>query len=116
MLRKIAIGGLFLFSLHAAPQGGVPEKIHDLPDTELQGITCTPPNCRVSTPNANPPFDPDALGDIQALDNWRGYGGGLKADGPGKGQLEDQAHDFIHGTYIGGLNGTTKTAARDPLF
>jgi tyrosinase len=91
-----------------------PKAFEQMP--ELMGITCTPPTCRVTTPTSNPPFDPDTLGDIQALDNWPGYGGKVKADGGGKGQLEIQPHDYIHGDYIGGLNGTTKTAARDPLF
>jgi len=72
--------------------------------------------CRNTTPNANPPFDPITLRNIQALNNWPEYGGEPKATGGGKGQLEDQPHDFIHGIYIGGLNGTPRTAARDPLF
>lgn len=81
---------------------------------ELMGVTCTGP-CRETTPNANPPFDPQTLKDIQDIDNWPGYGGGQKAQRK-KGELEFQPHDFIHGDYIGGLNESTKTAARDPLF
>jgi hypothetical protein len=91
-----------------------PKAFENIP--ELAPVTCTPPNCRVTTPNANPPFDPDTLRDIQALGKWPDYGGKVKADGGGKGQLEDQPHDYIHGAYIGGLNGTPRTAARDPLF
>ena len=79
--------------------------------------SCNPPvaNCRKICPNPASPISPGLLATIQATPNWHDYGGGLK-DEAFKGALEKQAHDFIHGTYINGLNRNTIRAARDPLF
>jgi tyrosinase len=83
---------------------------------ELMGVECKPPDCRIETPTHEPALNPDALGKIQKIDNWAGYGGKPKPSGGGKGQLESQAHDYVHGDFIGGLNDSTDFAARDPLF
>ena len=79
--------------------------------------SCSPPvaNCRKICPNTAPPLSPLLMGTIQATPTWRDYGGGLQGEGI-KGALEKQAHDFIHGTYINGLNRNVVRAARDPLF
>jgi Common central domain of tyrosinase len=90
----------------------------------LQGVTCdsskdkcSPPvvSCRKVCPNPASPVSPALVATIQATPTWRAYGGGLKDEGI-KGALESEEHDFIHGTYMGGLNRNTVRAARDPLF
>lgn len=84
---------------------------------ELSVAACPVGNvCRNTTAHASSPLDPALIASIQAIGTWADYGGRPKATGGGKGTLEAQAHDTIHGTYIGGSNSTPVTAARDPLF
>jgi len=78
-----------------------------------QGTDCpTVAACRETTPNPGPPFDPAIIASIQAIPDWSLYGG--LASSPGA--LENQPHNTIHGSYIGGLNSSNRDAARDPLF
>jgi hypothetical protein len=93
-----------------------PKAFETRPELQVAACSVSAAPCRNKTPHPAPPIDPVDLAHIQAIPNWKDYGGPTKASGGGKGTLELQLHDTIHGTYIAGSNSTPATAARDPLF
>lgn len=70
---------------------------------------------RATADQAFPPVDPGEVDALYGLQSFADFAGKPKPLG-GKGALESQIHDFVHGTYIAGDNRSTLKAARDPLF
>ncbi|HEX8071587.1 MAG TPA: tyrosinase family protein [Pyrinomonadaceae bacterium] len=57
---------------------------------------------------------PACIQEALQLSTWRDFGGGDKTGQIG--DFESQAHNFMHGSYIGGLMANPSTAAQDPIY
>ena len=69
---------------------------------------------RNTTPFPDAPVPTDGEQMLLEIPSWEAFGGRPKAT-PGKGTMEAQYHDTVHG-FIGGHNLSTARSARDPIF
>jgi hypothetical protein len=92
----------------APPSGKRYPKIFEEPGSPLNY------DFRTTTPSSAP-LPSDIEDQLLSVPSWFGFGGDIKANEPGPGALELMAHNTVHG-FIGGHNGSTLRAARDPIF